>query len=184
MRRWIKRIAIVAMIVTMLGAMGYGYKRYRYPYGSSHCCDKVLMFALQQYADDHGGAYPFGEATPEASLSLLYPKYASVEVLRGKTIPVEVVRSRLENGFRLTPETCGWHYVEGLTSKDNHRTALLWGKVALGHNGERTSDGGQMVLFVNLGHEYTSGKKWEAFLEEQQRLRAGRERRSANVGQE
>jgi hypothetical protein len=92
--RRIKRIAIVAIIVAMLGAMGYGYNRYLYPYGWSHSCDKVLMFALQQYADDHGGVYPAGEETPEASLSLLYPNYADAELLRGKTIPREVVKLR------------------------------------------------------------------------------------------
>jgi hypothetical protein len=177
MGRWPRRVAIAALILSVIGALGYGYYCYLFPYGWSHCCDKGLMFALQQYAEDHDGAYPAGEASPEASLSLLYPKYVDAEVLRGKTVPVEVVKERLERGERLTPETCGWHYVEGLTLKDNPRIALLWGKVGLGHNGQRTSDGGQVVLLVNLGYEYIHGPDWASFLEEQQRLLTERERR-------
>jgi hypothetical protein len=166
----------VALLLGVIGALGYGYYRHRFPYGWSHCCDKQLMFALHQYAEDHDGAYPAGEAAPEASLSLLYPKYASAELLRGKTVSVAVVQERLERGERLTPETCGWHYVEGLTLKDDRRIARVWDKVGLGHNGQRTSDGGRTVLRVNLGFEYIPGPEWARFLEEQQRLRAERER--------
>jgi hypothetical protein len=100
------------------------------------------MFALHQYAEDHGGAYPAGEATPEASLSLLYPKYANEYVLQGKTVPLDVVKVTLERGSRLGPDTCGWHYVEGLRLDDDPRLALCWDKVGLGHNGERLPDGG------------------------------------------
>jgi hypothetical protein len=172
MKRCAKTLALVAVVVVV----GYGYYRYRYPYGWSHCCDKQLMFALHEYAEDHGGMYPSGEATPEASLSLLYPKYANAELLRGKTIPVEVVAAILERGERLTPETCGWHYVEGLTLRDDRRLALLWDKVGLGHNGQRSSDGGRTVLFVNLGYEYIPGSEWSQFLAEQQQLQAERGR--------
>jgi hypothetical protein len=177
MRRWSKRALVVVLVIGVMGALSYGYYRQRFPYGWSHCCDKCLMFALHQYAEDHDGAYPAGEDTPEASLSLLYPKYANAELLRGKTVPVSVVKERLEQGQRLTPETCGWHYVEGLTLKDDRRLGILWDKVGLGHNGERISDGGRTVLRVNLGYEYIPGSEWERFLEEQKQLLAGRERK-------
>jgi hypothetical protein len=36
--------------------------------------------------------------------------------------------------------------------------------VGLGHNGERTPDGGRTVLLVNLGYEYIPGPEWEKFL--------------------
>lgn len=141
-----------------------------FPYGRSHCCDKCLMFDLHRYAEEHGGAYPAGEATPEASLSLLYPDYCEAEILRGKTVPVEVVQAILDRGERLGPDTCGWHYVEGLRLDDDRRFALCWDKVGLGHFGGRLSDGGHTVLFVNLGYEYVNGSRWEKFLEEQKRL--------------
>ena len=128
------------------------------------------MFALHQYAEEHGGAYPSGEATPEASLRLLYPRYVDAEILRGKTVPRKVVQAILDRGEQLGPQTCGWHYVEGLRLDDDRRLALCWDKVGLGHFGERLSDGDRRVLLVNLGHKYIEGSKWQDFLEEQKKL--------------
>src|SRR5262249_12032314 len=59
------------------------------------------------------------------SAAAWYPKYVDAEMLRGNTIPLKVVMERLERGERLTPETCGWHYVEGLTLKDDPRIGRL-----------------------------------------------------------
>jgi hypothetical protein len=168
-----KRRRVVLFILTVLvGAAGCGwlYYRWSFPYGWSHSCDKQLMFALHQYAKDHGGDYPGGEATPEASLSLLYPNYADEYILQGKTVPLDVVKVTLERGDRLGPDTCGWHYVEGLTLDDDRRFALCWDKIGLGHNGQRLADGGRTVLFVNMGYEYIAGAKWQEFLAEQERL--------------
>lgn len=178
MKRLVRRIAVtVAVLVTVVAALflaGSVYRRYKFPYGWSHCCDKALMFALQQYAEEHGGAYPAGEPTPDACLSLLYPKYADAVLLSGKTVPLAVAQKRLAHGQLLTPETCGWHYVPGLTLKSNPEIALLWGKVALGHNGERTPDGGQTVVRVDSQLDYIKGSDWASFLEYQQELLAAR----------
>jgi hypothetical protein len=168
-----KRWPIVLLLLTALPVGGFLYHQWKFPYGWSHSCDKCLMFALHQYADEHGGAYPAGEATPEASLSLLYPKYGvDAEILRGKTVPREVVQAILDRGDRLGPDTCGWHYVEGLRLDEDPRVALCWDKVGLGHNGERLSAGGHMVLFVKHGYEYVSGSKWQEFVDEQEKLLA------------
>ncbi len=94
----------------------------------------------------------------------------SAEVPRGKTVPIEVVRTILERGGRLGPDTRGWHYVEGLRLDDDRRLALCWDKVGLGHNGQRLSGGGHTVLFVNFVPEYIPGSKWNAFLDEQKAL--------------
>ena len=67
-----KRLLLVGVILLSIAARGYGYYRYRFPYGWSHCCDKILSMALAQYADRHDGWFPRGEASPEASLSLLF----------------------------------------------------------------------------------------------------------------
>jgi hypothetical protein len=158
-------------------ACGFLYYRWQFPYGWSHSCDKCPMFALHQYAEQHGGAYPAGEVTPEASLSLLYPKYrVNAESLRGKTVPREVVQAILDRGDRLGPETCGWHYVEGLRLDDDPRLALCWDKVGLGHNGERLSASGHTVLLVKLGYEFIPGSKWLEFIEEQESPLAKRKR--------
>ena len=135
------------------------------------------MFALHQYAEEHGGNYPAGEATPEASLSLLYPKYADTNVLRGKTVPEKVVHAILDRGERLSPKTCGWHYVEGLNLKDDRRLAILWDKARLGHNGELYPKRDTSVLFVNLGYESIPEAKWDAFLTEQKALLAARQKK-------
>jgi hypothetical protein len=68
MRRRTK-IAVVAVVLTPF-VLGYAWWRHHYPYGMSHCCDLCLSSALHDYAATHGGAFPAGEATPEASLSL------------------------------------------------------------------------------------------------------------------
>jgi len=144
----------------------------RYPYGWSHCCDKQLMFALADYARAHDGAFPAGGETSEASLSLLYPDYADANLLRGKTIPLEVVEPILAGGGRLGPETCGWHYVEGLRVIDNRNLALCWDKAGLGHNGERLLEGGHWVIFIGHHIDYVPAQGWGQFRREQQELRA------------
>jgi hypothetical protein len=173
-----RRVAlfIALLIPSVLAGGGWLCYRWTFPYGWSHCCDKQLMLALRFYADEHGGAYPTGEATPEASLSLLYPKYTGEYLLQGKMVPVDAVRQILESGNRLGPDTCGWHYVDGLTLDDDSRLALFWDKAGLGHNGQRLFDGGRTVFFVKGGPEYIEGAKWKAFLEEQKTLLASRKK--------
>jgi hypothetical protein len=170
--RHVLRRRVVVVLVLLGGLTGAGWLGYRraYPYGWSHSCDKGLMFALMHYAQDHGGDHPKGEATPEASLSLLYPKYANEYVLQGKTIPIETVQAALADGGKLGPDTCGWHYVEGLQDKDHRRFALVWDKVGLGHNGERLRSGGHFVIFVGGEIEYIPESNWGDFLQEQEQL--------------
>jgi hypothetical protein len=177
MRRWRVRIGFLAVGLLLVVALGIGCYRRQYPYGWSHCCDKQLAFALLDYADRHDGWFPRGEASPEASLSLLYREDPGLAyLLRGKTVPEDVVRERLERGQLLSPETCGWHYVEVLRKDDDPRLALFWDKAGLGHNGQRLSDGGHFVGLVNGTIDYVPGDRWAAFLEEQDRLRAGLKR--------
>jgi hypothetical protein len=135
---------------------------------------KELMSALDRYAHDHGGAYPAGEPTPEASLSLFYPKYANAWVVSGNTAALASAKQTLERGKRLSPDTCGWHYVEGLTLNDDPKLALCWDKIGLAHNGVPLFDGGREVLFVPKGIRYISDAEWPKFLEEQEKLLAKR----------
>ena len=149
-----------------------------YPYGWSHCCDKGIANELLNYAIEHDGWYPRGETTAEASLSLLYRQQPGiVNDLRGKSVPESVVRAKLERGELLTPDTCGWHYVEGLREDDNPRLALFWDKAGLGHNGERLAGGGHIVHFVcGVTTEHITGDRWNEFLTEQEKLRAALKR--------
>ncbi len=178
MRRRTK-IAVVAVVVTPF-ILGYGWWQHHYPYGYSHCCDLILYGALRDYAMRHDGAFPAGEATPEASMSLLYREKAEYgpladeRLLRGRTVPESVVKEILERGELLTPDTCGWHYVEGLSLDDDYRLALFWDKIGLDHNGGRLAESGHTVLFVSGTRRFIPDAEWDAFMEEQTKLLAER----------
>jgi len=173
-------IGLVVILIAPL-VLGYVWWQHHYPYGMSHCCDLILHGALRDYAMSHGGAFPSGEATPEASLSLLYRekrddgwRLADAVLLRGKTVPESVVKEILERGQLLAPETCGWRYVEGLRLDDDPRLALFWDKVGLDHNGGRLADGGHIVMFVDGQTKYIPATEWETFTKEQHKLLADR----------
>lgn len=169
-----RRVIKVFVALAVIAAAGVAFNGYYFPYGRSHCCDKQLHMALLSYADQHGGWFPRGEASPEASLSLLYradSEAVSANLLRGKTVPVADVEARLTAGDLLTPETCGWHYVEGLRQDDDSRLALFWDKVGLGHNGERLRRDRYVHLIDGSG-EFIPTERWAEFLAEQEQLRA------------
>jgi hypothetical protein len=173
-RRYFRKAAIIAAFcatVAIAASFAYHqYKRPQYPYGFNHCCSKGLGLALSMYADDHGGKFPAGEKAPEASLSLLYSNYADADLLRGKTVPLETTKRILESGGKLGPESCGWHYVEGLTESDNPALAIAWDKIGLGHNGQRLRSGGHEVIYMFGNTDIIPGSKWDEFLAKQQEL--------------
>lgn len=173
-----RTITVCLIVVAAISCAAWSEYHWYFPYGQSHCCDKQLRLALENYADQHGGRYPAGEKTPEASLSLLSPDYAGEHLLRGKTVPVEKVEKLLAAGRRLDPETCDWHYVDGLTKSDDGRIAIFWDKVGLGHNGQRLPEGGHSVYFLNYEHRVVTDAEWPQFLEEQAKLLASRDERA------
>src|SRR5258708_4888994 len=171
-----KALKVTACGSVLLLAVLYSAYRVEYPYGASHCCILQMAGALRAYAEDHNGHFPAGKATPEASLSLLNQgDYANPYLLRGKTVPEKTVQKILNGGGLLGPESCGWHYVEGLTVTDDARIAILWDKVGLGHNGQRLKEGGHEVIFVEGGRQFVAGKDWDSFIKGQQDLFAARE---------
>lgn len=147
---------------------------YTFPYGWSHCCDIQLAFALQQYAEDHGGHFPSGADCPEASLSLLYSNYVNANLLRGKIISLKTVEHALAANGKLGPDSCGWHYVEGITLSDDSQIAIVWDKVGLGHNGQRLEHGGHFIIRADGRQDFVSGEGWSNFSQEQQELLAHR----------
>jgi hypothetical protein len=163
-------IGVIAVGITT----GQVWYHYTFPYGWSHCCAKGLMFALEEYAQEHGGRYPFGGDSPEASLGLLYSNYVDANVLRGKTVSLQTVERALAKNHKLDPDSCGWHYVEGLTLSDDPQIAVVWDKIGLGHNGQHLKNGGHEVIFVSGSELVISGPSWPKFLKEQQELLAHR----------
>lgn len=162
-------------------AILYWVDRAKYPYGHSHSCILQLRSPLMEYAEEHDGNFPAGEASPEASLSLVVlTQPLGGELLRGKTVPRRKVDAILASGGLLAPETCGWHYVEGLRTNDDPRIAIVWDKVGLGHNGEDI--GFHEVLFLDGSREFVAKSRWENFLAEQAELRADSARARSQRG--
>jgi len=176
-RLWPKVLAAAVIMLAAMGLSLFGYIKWKYPYRMSHCCAKSMGLALRTYALDHGGRFPAGGDTPEASLSLLYSNYVDAYTLRGKTVRLEVAQAALARNGKLGPESCDWHYVEGLTDTDDPQIAILWDKVGLGHNGERLKWGGHSVVLVDGSEQHVSGAKWPEFLQQQKQLLAQRSER-------
>lgn len=168
LRKTVITLAVIAILVGTLYSLLSWYYRSLYPMGMYHRCDKQLYFALMEYAQEHGGEFPSGQATPEASLSLIGAKCAYL--LRRRDVPEEDVQQILENGDLLSPETCGWNYVEGLRLDSNPELALFWDKEGLSEVGSQLPDGGHMVTFINSPYVYISASRWDGFLNEQRRL--------------
>jgi hypothetical protein len=172
-------IITILAIIAVSAVSGRIYYKWKYPYGWSHCCIIAMMSVLEQYAMENGGRYPTGGSSPEASLSLLCrSNYLDAYTIRGMTVPENTVRKILDRGNLLGPDTCGWHYTDGLTRADDPRIALLYCKQPLGHNGQRMKDGGRQVVFVGANIEWISGDKWPAFIEEQKELLSKRDARA------
>ena len=175
--KWFRRIAPAILLLIGLAAVGRWLSlRWYLPYGWSHSCDKMLILSIRSCAETNGEVLPTGEATPEASLSLLYPDYLDAAILRGKSVPESLVKEILERGDRLGPESCGWHYVDGLTLEDDPHLAVFWDKAGLGHNGQRLWRGGHVVSFLNCTSRHVTAAEWPQFIEEQETLLAGRKR--------
>ncbi len=124
------------------------------------------------YAQDHGSWLPHGEVTPEASLSLLYQYDPStLSYFGGKNISRGTVEAALKRDGKLSPETCGWHYVEGLREGDDPEIAVAWDKViGLGHNGQRLRGMMHEVILLGAWHQYVSKQEWPEFIANQKRL--------------
>ena len=162
--------------------LAWALLQWRYPYGHSHCCLKTMFLALELYAQEHGGRYPAGQSSPEASLSLLYREgLIDADVLGGKSIRKSVARRALESGGLLGPETCGWHYVEGLNQTDDVRTAVLWDKEELGHYGERHRKAGREVLLLGGDMKRIPHPQWSSFESEQELMMKNRNLRPTNA---
>lgn len=127
--------------------------------------------SLRLYAEEHGGWFPYGKRTPEASLGLLAADPGMDYLPAGKCLSSEVVKAALAKDGELGTESCGWHYVEGLREDDNSEIAVVWDKViGLGHNGERSRGLEHEVVYLDGSHAGVPKAQWAEFVEEQKRL--------------
>jgi len=165
-------VAVIVLAALAVAAEQVWY-RYTYPYGWSHACSAGLCLSLPVYAEDHEGFLPHGEATPEASLSLLFQFDSStLSYFGGKNISRDIVEAAFKRDGKLSPATCGWHYVEGLRESDNPEIAVAWDKViGLGHNGQRMRGMMHEVVLLS-GCKYVSKQEWPEFIANQKSLLA------------
>jgi hypothetical protein len=170
-----KKLGIVLLFALGTIAGLCGLYRYEFPYGMSHRCDKILYSNLRDYASKHGGCFPAGEATPEASISRISTLPGNSRcgyLLRRRDVPVEIVDEKLRRGELLGPETCGWNYVEGLRRDSNRELALFWDKEGLTENGMRLPEGGHWVTFVDGDLRTIPESEWADFMANQKKLLA------------
>lgn len=129
-----------------------------------------LWFALNYYAQIHDGHYPTGGGGPEASLHLLYRDGLADPEMLASGIDPKLVREHLENGLVLDSKTCGWHYVEGLTLRDDERIAILWDNDSNDRSVGDTRDAHLVVYLQDPSVQVVAARDWQRFLEEQQAL--------------
>src|SRR5262249_15124238 len=96
-------------------------------------------------------------------------------------IQESVARRVLASGGLLGPETCGWHYVEGLNQTDDVRTAMLWDKEELGHYGERHRKSGREVLLLGGDINRIPHPQWASFQSEHESIMKNRNLRPTNA---
>ena len=91
-----------------------------------------------------------------------------VEWIRGKNIPRAIADTALIKDGVLGPESCGWHYIEGLREDDDPQIAALWDKVrGLGHNGQRRPGMAHEVSLLDGSHTGISEAEWPKFIADQ-----------------
>jgi hypothetical protein len=125
------------------------------------------------YARDHDGWLPHGEKTPEASLASFAKDDISsaLWLLGGKSVSSEVVRAALTNAGAFGPDTCGWHYVEGLREEDDPKIVVAWDKtVGLDHHGMRKTGMAHEVVFLDGSVQYISQARWMRLVAEQKEI--------------
>jgi hypothetical protein len=167
----IKILVLIFAVICVAVIAGRIWYHSNYPYGWSHCCIAQVGLGLRQYAMDHEGWLPYGEATSEASLSLLCADPVWIFSVRGKNVPLAVAKAALERTGVLSPESCGWHYIEGLREDDNPEIAVLWDKMrGLDHNGRRHSGMAHEVSLMDGSHRGVSEANWPKFIADQKVL--------------
>jgi hypothetical protein len=178
-----KKLVIALIVVVFMVGSLYGFYCFYFPFGKDHRCDAQLWFVLREYAEKNGGVFPAGQATPEASLSLIHSLDPSggenAYLLHRRGVPCERVRLILERGELLGPDTCGWNYVEGLRLNSNPELALFWDKEGLNEIGGRLSEGGHIVSFVGSPCQYIPASRWDSFLEGQKKMFAEEKNKAA-----
>lgn len=178
-KRWLIPGAIVVALVTT-----WIWVQVTYPYGISHCCSRGIALGLFQYATDHQGWFPHGGSSPEAALSeTVRTGNNGLYEVRGKNISLGTAQAAWTRDGHLGPESCGWHYIEGLRKDDDPQMALAWDKAwGLGHNGQRVRGLGHIVILVGGEERAVALQEWPKYaMDLREKLDRIRQSRATNA---
>jgi hypothetical protein len=173
-----RKIIICILVLGVVVGGVYGYYRYKFPYGNTHRCSKILAGMLDQYAADHEGRYPQADDDHRLGLEkVLEVSRDQLAMVVGKAGDLEEAEKFYKKSGFLLKGHSSWHYVSGLTTADEGR-ALAWDKVPLTHNGMRISYNPREVIMVGGLVEQINESRWEDFLKQQEQIAT--EKKEAN----
>ena len=154
----VARFFFISMAIFIVLIVGFGYLSTCVmpvrPRNSTASTMNILAKAMFMYADDNGGRFPSGGATPTESLWQLYPKY--VKDPRAFLNPNEGLRMPGTQPLtgdpksRIAPDylaATGFSYVDGHAEKDAIETILF--ERAPCRNGRCVLSGAGTVEFVS-----------------------------------
>ena len=154
----VARFLFISMAIFIVLIVGYGYLNRCVmpvrPRNSTASTMNILEKAMFMYADDSGGRFPSGGATPTESLWLLYPKYvkdprAFLNPNEGLWMPGTQPLTG-DPKSRIAPEylsVTGFSYMEGHAEKDATETILF--ERSPSKNGRNVLVGAGTVEFVS-----------------------------------
>jgi hypothetical protein len=89
----------------------------------------------------------------------------------GKFIKSAAVDTAFTTKGGLSPDSCGWHYVEGLREGDPQDLALVWDKTrGLDHHGMRRANIEHEVISLDGSRQFISPAAWPNFCATQRML--------------
>lgn len=157
----------------IIAGSAVSFWRYMYPFGKVHGGVSLpgLRGTLLAYAGDHDGWYPGGTNSYQA-LQKLLSYCPSGRELAGISGDKDATATALRQGWALDAHLSSWVYVPGFRKDDPDDLALIWeSRPGLNFDGRRNFDGGRPVLLVGGLITNIPGSLWDAFLQDQDRLR-------------
>lgn len=167
------RWKILSLGIFLLISIASGWTLYyaKYPYGRTHRCSKMLALLIIDYAKENGGIFPVSNQPGAMGLAPFLKQYPEAfELIVGKAGDLSQAKQfYLKHGY-LKPEHSSWHYTPGLTIADSKR-AILWDRIPLGHNGERTESKSREVIMMDGSVKTIPATEWQEFLQKQNLLK-------------
>lgn len=176
-------LIVFLSIPLILCLLGYGFWRWKYPYGYRCCVSSLIFSDLLTYAGYHDGWFPKDAATPLECLQKLCIEPGGCKFLAGFSGSQKKTVERLSSGGKLDETISSWVYYPGLREDDEDLLsaqgikpklglALVWERRSgIGMGGLRAPEGSHLVIFSRQPPTQISGADWDSFLKEQEKCR-------------